>query len=106
MSEVQATNANARRATAYGCLMPAGYDLDRASLKQTCEVCRKIIAVHKSIRNEVRMRSTIVAVLSLFMATAVLAWEPKDAPAHLPDNGGPPRVYYAHSYFEETPHLA
>ncbi|MEA2338998.1 MAG: hypothetical protein QOE82_3005 [Thermoanaerobaculia bacterium] len=53
------------------------------------------------------MRSMIVAVLSLFMATAVLAqWEPKDAPAHLPDNGGPPRVYYAHSYFEDNPHQA
>src|SRR5258706_2410438 len=52
------------------------------------------------------MRSMIVAVLSLFMATVVLAWEPKDAPARPPDNGGPPRVYYAHSYFESTPHMA
>jgi hypothetical protein len=52
------------------------------------------------------MRSTIVAVLSLFMATAVLAWEPKDAPPHLPDNGGPPRVYYAHSYPESRAHIA
>lgn len=53
------------------------------------------------------MRSTIVAVLSLFMATAVLAqWEPPDAPKDLPDNGGPPLVYYTHSYFKETPYTA
>ena len=52
------------------------------------------------------MRSTIVAVLSLFMATAVLAqWEPPDAP-HVPDDGGPPRVYFAHSYFKDTPRQA
>jgi hypothetical protein len=72
------------------------------------------------------MRSMIVAVLSLFMATAVLAqtpaaegtaaqplkpavarqptppWEPEDAPK-VPDDGGPPRVYFAHSYNKETP---
>jgi hypothetical protein len=53
------------------------------------------------------MRSMIVAVLSLFMATAVLAqWEPDGAPKDLPDNGGPPYVYYAHSYFKETPNIA
>ena len=71
------------------------------------------------------MRSTIVAVLSLFMATALLAqqpvaggtpaqpgkapvvkqWEPDDAP-NVPDDGGPPRVYFAHSYDRKTPHLA
>ncbi len=48
------------------------------------------------------MRSTIVAVLSLFMATAVLAqWEPPDAPQHRPDDGRPPNVYFAHSYFKD-----
>ena len=53
------------------------------------------------------MRSTIVAILSLFIATAVAAqWEPPDAPKDLPDNGGPPLVYYAHSYFEQTPNVA
>jgi hypothetical protein len=53
------------------------------------------------------MRSTIVAILSLFIATAVSAqWEPKDAPKDLPDNGGPPFVYYVHSYFEKTPNMA
>jgi hypothetical protein len=52
------------------------------------------------------MRSTIVAVLSLFIATAVLAqWEPPDAP-HVKDDGGPPRVYFAHSYFKENPRQA
>jgi len=52
------------------------------------------------------MRSIIVAVLSLFMATAVLAqWEPPNAP-HVADDGGPPRVYFAHSYFKDTPTLA
>jgi hypothetical protein len=49
----------------------------------------------------------IVAVLSLFMTTAVLAqWEPPDSPKDLPDNGGPPVVYYAHSYYKETPYQA
>jgi hypothetical protein len=53
------------------------------------------------------MRSLIVAVLSLFIATAVLAqWEPPDAPKALPDNGGPPVVYYAHSYFKNAPQVA
>lgn len=53
------------------------------------------------------MRSTIVAILSLFMATAVLAqWEPPNAPKDLPDTGGAPRVYYAHSYHAETPNQA
>jgi hypothetical protein len=48
------------------------------------------------------MRSTIVAVLSLFMAIAVLAQkEPPDAPPHRPDNGGPPLVYFVHSYFTD-----
>ncbi|MEA2345454.1 MAG: hypothetical protein QOF63_3623 [Thermoanaerobaculia bacterium] len=53
------------------------------------------------------MRSTIVAVLSLFMATAVLAqWEPPDAPKDMPDNGGAPYVTFAHSYFKDAPHVA
>jgi len=75
------------------------------------------------------MRSTIVAVLSLFMATVALAqqpaatatpaqpvkttvaqppkppWEPDDAPI-VPDDGGPPRVYFAHSYDKQTPRRA
>jgi len=52
------------------------------------------------------MRSTIVAVLSLFMATAVLAQcEPPNAPK-MPDDGGPPRVYFAHSYYQESPTVA
>jgi hypothetical protein len=75
------------------------------------------------------MRSMIVAVLSLFMATAVLAqtpatsetaaqpvkpavsqlpkppWEPEGAPI-VPDDGGPPRVYFAHSYDKDTPDVA
>ncbi len=46
------------------------------------------------------MRSTIVAVLSLFLATAVLAQsEPQGAPPDPPDNGGTPKVYYVHSYY-------
>lgn len=53
------------------------------------------------------MRSTIVAILSLFIATAVLAqWEPPDAPKNLPDTGGAPRVYYAHSYYADHPNMA
>ena len=52
------------------------------------------------------MRSTIVAVLSLFIATAVLAYEPPDAPKNLPDTGGAPRAYYAHSYIPQSPKLA
>jgi hypothetical protein len=45
------------------------------------------------------MRSTIVAVLSLFLATAVLAQEPPGAPPDPPDTGGPASVYYVHSYY-------
>ncbi|HEX3070286.1 MAG TPA: hypothetical protein VHX14_17095 [Thermoanaerobaculia bacterium] len=53
------------------------------------------------------MRSTIVAVLSLFIASAALAqWEPADAPKDLPDTGGAPRVTYVHSYFPKAPHVA
>jgi len=53
------------------------------------------------------MRSTIVAILSLFMATAVLAqWEPPNQPPRPPDDGGPPRVYFAHSYFKDNPDMA
>jgi len=49
------------------------------------------------------MRSTIVAILSVFIASAVLAQvEPADAPPFRPDDGGPPRVYYAHSYFKDS----
>jgi hypothetical protein len=53
------------------------------------------------------MRSTIVAVLSLFIASAMLAqWEPADAPKDLPDAGGTPRVVFVHSYFPKAPHVA
>jgi hypothetical protein len=53
------------------------------------------------------MRSTIVAVLTLFIASAALAqWEPPDAPKDLPDTGGTPRVFYAHSYFPLAPKTA
>jgi len=53
------------------------------------------------------MRSTIVAILSLFMATAVLAqWEPPNQPPRPPDDGGPPGVYFAHSYFKDNPDMA
>src|ERR1700738_4200674 len=53
------------------------------------------------------MRPTIVAILSLFIASAVLAqWEPPDAPKDLPNNGGAPRVFYAHSYYKENPNMA
>jgi membrane protein CcdC involved in cytochrome C biogenesis len=72
------------------------------------------------------MRSTIVAVLGLFMSVVVLAqqpvatgtpappvkamapkppWEPEGTPI-VPDAGGPPRVYFAHGYDKETPNLA
>jgi hypothetical protein len=45
------------------------------------------------------MRSMIVAVLSLFTAMALLAQEPPGAPPDRPDNDGPPKVFYVHSYF-------
>lgn len=51
------------------------------------------------------MRSTLVAVLLLFLTTAVLAWEPPNDP-QIPDDSGPPRVYFVHSYFKETPNEA
>jgi hypothetical protein len=55
------------------------------------------------------MRSTIIAILTLFIASAALAqdqWEPPNAPKSPPDTGGPPRVIFAHSYFRETPDTA
>src|SRR4029077_6531892 len=86
-------------------MLPA-YDRRCNLLKPYSSLCLRIVAVHKSGRNEVRMRSTIVAVLSLFLATAVLAqWEPPDPP-HVKDDAGPPRVYFAHSYFRDNPRLA
>src|SRR5260221_7209375 len=44
MSDVQAKKARAKseRVTAYVRFMRRGYDLDRAPLKRTCDVCRKI----------------------------------------------------------------
>ncbi|MEA2239880.1 MAG: hypothetical protein QOC81_4604 [Thermoanaerobaculia bacterium] len=48
------------------------------------------------------MRSTIVAVLSLIIASAVLAQaEPPGAPKDPPDTGGAPSVFYAHSYLAD-----
>jgi hypothetical protein len=39
-------------------------------------------------------------IVTLLVATPALAqWEPKDAPT-VPDDGGPPRVYYVHSYHD------
>lgn len=53
------------------------------------------------------MRSTIVAVLTLFIASAALAqWEPPDAPKDPPDTGGAPRVYFVHSYFPKASRTA
>jgi hypothetical protein len=52
------------------------------------------------------MRMTITALL--FLVTAAVAsaqLEPPGAP-QLPDNGGDPRVYYAHSHFLDHPNLA
>src|SRR3954466_15750874 len=74
MSDVQATRVRGRSESVR--FIRRGYDFDRTPLKRTCDVCRKMPRVHKSGRNEVHMRSTIVAVLSLFMATAVLAQTP------------------------------
>ncbi len=52
------------------------------------------------------MRTTFIALLSLVAATAAQAqWEPPGAPV-LADNGGDPRVYYAHSYYPEHPTMA
>src|SRR5438045_1723250 len=53
------------------------------------------------------MQKTLVALLSLFFATVALAQaEPPDAPPRPADNGGPPHVYYVHSYYKDHPHLA
>jgi len=40
--------------------------------------------------------------LALSIATPVLAITEK----HIPDNGGPPRVYEVHSYYESAPYQA
>jgi len=48
------------------------------------------------------MRKVIGPLLSLmFAATALAQAEPPDAPARPPDNGGPPHVYYVHSYYKD-----
>src|SRR5205823_9534649 len=58
------------------------------------------------LRTETLMRTTVIALLSLCTAAAALGqWEPPDAP-HVADDGGDPRVYYAHSYYRETPNVA
>jgi hypothetical protein len=52
------------------------------------------------------MRTIFIALLTLVTAAAARGqWEPPNAP-HLPDDGGEPRVYFAHSYFPEHPNLA
>ena len=52
------------------------------------------------------MRTTFIALLSLIAAAAAQAqWEPPGAP-QLADDGGAPRVYYAHSYYTDHPNLA
>jgi ABC-type sugar transport system permease subunit len=52
------------------------------------------------------MRTILIALLSLVAAAAAQAqWEPPGAP-QLPDDGGEPRVYYAHSYYHEHPNIA
>lgn len=43
------------------------------------------------------MPRTLPLLLMLVAAPALAQREPPDAP-HIPDDGGPPRVYYAHSY--------
>jgi hypothetical protein len=37
---------------------------------------------------------------------AAAQWEPPDAPKDLPNDGGPALVYYAHSYYRDTPNVA
>lgn len=52
------------------------------------------------------MRTTFIALLSLLAAAAAQAqWEPPGAP-QLADDGGEPRVYYAHSYYPDHPNIA
>ena len=52
------------------------------------------------------MRTTLIALLSLFSASAALAqWEPPNAP-NVPDDGGEPRVYFVHSYYQDEPNTA
>jgi len=53
------------------------------------------------------MRKTFAFLLLLIAAPAALAqWEPEDMPKPPADNGGAPRVYYAHSYFRAHPNRA
>jgi hypothetical protein len=51
------------------------------------------------------MRTTIIALLSLVATASFAQWEPPGAP-QLKDDGGEPRVYYAHSYDHERPNVA
>jgi len=52
------------------------------------------------------MHKTFVLLLSLLFATAALAQSEPDGPPRPPDNGGPPHVYYVHSYYKDHPHMA
>jgi hypothetical protein len=47
----------------------------------------------------------LLLLVCLFVATPLLAqWEPSDAPKTPPNDGGAPRVYYAHSYDRSVPY--
>jgi hypothetical protein len=53
----------------------------------------------QAVRMRLAMRTIAVALVALFVAAAASAQqEPPNAP-HVPDNGGPARVYFVHSYY-------
>src|ERR1051325_1744382 len=57
------------------------------------------------LRTEELMRTTMIALLSLVATASFAQWEPPGA-LQLKDDGGEPRVYYAHSYDHQRPNIA
>ena len=53
------------------------------------------------------MRTTFAALLSLFLVSVAFAQTARPGePPRPADDGGPPRVYYAHSYYKDQPNKA
>src|SRR5213075_417427 len=53
------------------------------------------------------MRAKLLFLLAILVALPAAAqWEPPGAPKDLKNDGGHPRVYYAHSYYPDTPNEA
>jgi hypothetical protein len=53
------------------------------------------------------MRAKLLVLFAVLVALPAAAqWEPKGAPQNMPNDNGPALVYYAHSYYPDTPNVA